>query len=163
MTIDWDDRRDKQEDSRRLKESAERVVEETLRTDGLTRKINVGVALVDDAEIRQINRQFREVDRATDVLSFPITDYDIGAATHVGDVDPATGELLLGDIVVSVERAQAQAQEYGHSFEREFSYLVAHGMLHLIGYDHEREEDKRVMRRMEEMVMEAVGLVREEA
>lgn len=163
MTIDWDDRREGQADSDRLKRLAEEAIGATLQADGLTRKVYIGVALVSEEEIREINRQFRAVDQATDVLSFPITDYDIASTTHVGDIDPETGELLLGDIVVSVERARAQALEYGHSFEREFSFLVTHGMLHLIGYDHEIEEDTRVMRQMEESIMDAMGLQREQA
>jgi probable rRNA maturation factor len=104
------------------------------------------------------------VDAATDVLSFPMIDYDLHAATKrdmAADTDPETGELLLGDIVVSVERAQEQAREYGHSFEREFGYLVVHGMLHLLRYDHIEDADARVMRAMEERILGDVSLTRD--
>lgn len=161
MTVDWDDRRENMIDTETLRTEAERVVSAVLEADRLTDKINVGVALVDDAEIREINRNFRQVDAATDVLSFPMTDYDISQTVKVGDVDPASGELLLGDIVISVERAKEQAQEYGHSFEREFAFLLTHGMLHLIGYDHEQEVDARVMRAMEEEILGSLGLRRD--
>ncbi len=160
MTIDWDDRREAPSDTERLKALAKTAITQTLRLNGIPGEINVGMALTDDAGIHSINLEFRKVDSPTDVLSFPITDYDISAGARIGDVDPATGELLLGDIVVSVERARAQAQEYGHSFEREFCYLIAHGTLHLIGYDHEAPQDQAEMRRMEETVMEAMGLKR---
>lgn len=112
----------------------------------------VSVAFVDDAQIHGLNRRFRQVDRPTDVLSFPSGD---GPA---GDGAPAP----LGDVVISLETAFRQAVEFGHSPEREVGYLVAHGVLHLLGFDHDREEDRTVMRELEEAALAQVALPREE-
>lgn len=165
MTIDFDDRRGDTADGQELLALAEKVIRATLLADGISLQVNVGLSLVDDAEIRAINRAFREVDDVTDVLSFPMADYDIrsaGPSDMVGDIDRAAGELVLGDIVVSVCRARGQALDYGHSFRREFGYLVAHGMLHLLGYDHTEAADAAVMREMEEKVLGGLSLSRDE-
>lgn len=115
----------------------------------------ISVTFVSDRRIRELNRAFRNIDRPTDVLSFPLGengDYD---------TDPETGALMLGDVVISVERALAQAEEYGHSAEREIVYLSVHSMLHLLGYDHvDDPKDTAIMRRKEEAVMKAIGLER---
>lgn len=165
MTIDWEDRRAAPQDGEMLYALAQRAVEAALDADGLTHRVNVGITLVDDEEIAQINAQFRGVDAVTDVLSFPMHEVDIAQASaqaRPGDIDPATGELLLGDIVVAVERARAQAVEYGHSFQREFGFLVVHGMLHLMGYDHMTVSDEQVMRAMQQKVLSALNLSRGE-
>ena len=115
----------------------------------------VDVTLVDDLQIREINREQRQLDTPTDVLSFPLG--EDGAY----DENPATGAYMLGDIVISLERAQAQAEEYGHSLQREVGYLTVHSMLHLLGYDHVNGGLERMrMREKEEAVMVAVGLPR---
>ena len=114
----------------------------------------------DDEEIRAYTHEHRGIDKATDVLSFPMLEYDedgeiLSEDVGFGDI------LLLGDIVLSLEHAQAQAEEYGHSFEREVGFLCAHSVLHLLGYDHEEDEESRlVMREKEEKALSALGLTR---
>ncbi len=115
----------------------------------------VDVSLVDNSQIQEINREQRNLDVPTDVLSFPLGE------NGAYDQNPATGAYMLGDIVVSMERAQAQAEEYGHSLQREIGYLTVHSMLHLLGYDHVEGGLEAVrMREKEEAVMLSVGLPR---
>ena len=115
----------------------------------------VDVSLVDDMQIHRINLEQRQLDAPTDVLSFPLGE------DGEYDVNPATGAYMLGDIVISLERAQAQAEEYGHSLQREVGYLTVHSVLHLLGYDHVQGGLERMrMREKEEAVMVAVGLPR---
>ena len=137
----------------KLKRLVRFAVEATLAYEGISRDLEVSVTFTDDEGIRKLNRSFRKIDKATDVLSFPLFDFE-------GD-DPLCDELddMLGDIVISLERAGAQADEYGHSFEREVAFLTVHSMLHLLGYDHETsEEDELDMRRRQTAVMEMLGL-----
>ena len=114
----------------------------------------ISVTFVSLEEIHELNREYRQVDSPTDVLSFPQFD----------DLDelPEEGEIMLGDVVICSDRAKEQAEEFGHSFEREIIYLFVHSVLHLLGYDHMDEDEKRIMRRREEEVMERIGLKREE-
>lgn len=115
----------------------------------------VDVSLVDNAHIHEINREQRNIDAPTDVLSFPLGE------NGIYDPNPATGAYMLGDIVISMEKAQAQAEEFGHSLQREVGYLTVHSMLHLLGYDHVNGGLEAVrMREKEEAVMLAVGLPR---
>jgi probable rRNA maturation factor len=115
----------------------------------------VDVSIVSDEQIQAINAEHRKLDMPTDVLSFPLGE------NGEYDIDPATGAKLLGDIVISLERAEAQAEEYGHSFQREVGYLTVHSMLHLLGYDHVEGGLEAVrMREKEEAVMRSVGLPR---
>ena len=122
------------------------------------------VSFVSEEEIRVLNLEYRNVDRVTDVLSFPamegIKDKPLRAAEHPFESD-GEGRLFLGSIAVCKERAKEQAQEFGHSYEREIYYLITHGILHCLGYDHEEEEDKREMRALEEEVMQKLCLTRE--
>jgi len=120
------------------------------------------VVLTGDAAIRELNRQTRGVDAATDVLSFPQARFPINPRSLHALLDPDTGCRHLGDIVISVERARAQAARYGHDLRRELGYLLAHGMCHLLGYDHAREEDRARMRAAEEAALDRAGLAREE-
>lgn len=136
---------------------------------GAPDKAQADVAIVSDEQIHQLNREYRGVDRPTDVLSFPMIAYppgkaaeDIGWADYALDARPDTGEIMLGDIVISYPAALRQAQEYGHSTGRELTYLAVHGLLHLLGHDHEQEADKRRMRAREEEALRAAGLAREE-
>ena len=123
--------------------------------------------LVSEEEIRALNARERGVDRVTDVLSFPsmegIKGKPVLAKEHADCVDPSVGEntVFLGSVVICEKRARAQAEEYGHSFERELWYLAAHGVLHCLGYDHEMEEEKREMRAKEEEIMQKLQLERE--
>jgi len=115
----------------------------------------VDISIVDNATIRELNREHRNIDRVTDVLSFPLGE------NGVYDRHPETGAYMLGDIVISIERAQEQAAEYEHSFQREVGYLVVHSMLHLLGYDHVEGGLAAVhMREHEEAVMQKIGLPR---
>ena len=126
-----------------------------LEHEGFEGSAEVEVSLVDDAQIHAINLEQRQIDAPTDVLSFPLGE------DGVYDVNPATGAYMLGDIVISMEKAQAQAQEYGHTFQREVGYLTVHSMLHLLGYDHVAGGLEAVrMREKEETVMLSVGLPR---
>lgn len=121
--------------------------------------------LVDEEEIRRLNREVRGVDRVTDVLSFPSMDGIKGKpvlADEHGECIDEEGRIFLGSIVICEKRARKQAAEYGHSFERELWYLAVHGVLHCLGYDHETEEEKREMRAKEEEVMAKLDLTREE-
>lgn len=129
---------------------------ETLYEEGYKGDFEVSVTFVDNEGIRAINKQYRDIDRETDVLSFPMTGDDEDFT-----VDPETGCYMLGDIVISLEKALLQAEDYGHSFTREVAFLTVHSMLHLLGYDHERsEEEEREMFGKQDIVLEALGLER---
>lgn len=135
----------------------------------------IGITLTDDAGVRKLNQEYRNIDSATDVLSFPLIEYaedyeeseawDDREEEEGKDVlvtDPDTGEMLMGDIVISVETATRQAKKYGHSLNREMGYLTVHGMMHLLGYDHIKDEDRRIMREAEERVLSRFKLTRGE-
>lgn len=123
----------------------------------------VEIAFVDGEEIRRLNRELRQTDRVTDVLSFPsfdgLKDKPIRRKDYVWDLDEE-GNLLIGSIAICIERAKEQANEYGHSFERELHYLIIHGVMHCFGFDHEREEDKAEMRLQEEKILGKMGIGR---
>lgn len=136
--------------------------------EGVKRSCFVNIRLCDDDAIHEINRDYRGVDRATDVLSFPTVNYPAGVTAGQADklirreLDDEIGACLLGDLIISVPHIYAQAEEYGHSPQREAAYLLVHGLCHLMGYDHIEEDDKRRMRAMEEKILASVGLTREE-
>ena len=138
-----------------------------LLTEGVNRDCAVSIRLCDDDAIHAINREFREVDRATDVLSFPTVNYPAGKTAGQADrqlrleYDDELNACMLGDLILSVPHVLAQAEEYGHSPEREAAYLIVHGLCHLMGYDHIEEDDKRKMRAMEERILSAIGQTRE--
>jgi probable rRNA maturation factor len=117
-----------------------------------TDRAEISLTLVEPEEIKSLNAEYRNVDSVTDVLSFP--------QFEDKEQMPSEGELCLGDVVICVERAQQQAEEYGHSFEREMVYLLVHSLLHLLGYDHMDDDEKAIMREKEEHVMEHVNLRR---
>ena len=126
-----------------------------LENQGFSDLAEVVVTFVDDAEIKKLNNEFRNIDKSTDVLSFPL-----GEGGEY-DLNPETGAYSLGDVVISVEHAVAQSEEYGHSFERELAYLTVHSMLHLLGFDHVNGgEEAALMRKTEEEVMTVLGLTR---
>ncbi|MDR0914496.1 MAG: rRNA maturation RNase YbeY [Oscillospiraceae bacterium] len=112
----------------------------------------ISVTFVNNSQIKELNTQYREIDAETDVLSFPMGE------NGVYDTDPETGCKILGDIVISLEKAAEQAELYNHSFQREVGYLTAHSCLHLLGYDHMTDLDKVHMREKEELVMDMLGL-----
>ena len=120
---------------------------------------NVAVTLTDDENIRLINNEQRNIDAPTDVLSFPVLFFEDGEML-CGVGDYIEDKLILGDVVLSLERAMSQSKEYGHSFHREMGYLVCHSILHLLGYDHENEQEREVMRQKEEETLERLSLKR---
>jgi probable rRNA maturation factor len=129
---------------------------------GLEEDAQVCLTVTDDAHIQQLNRQFRGVDRATDVLSFPLQDYVCpgGARIEPAERDPDTGALALGDIVIALEHVADQAERYGHSLLREAAFLLVHGMLHLLGYDHMTPEQEGRMFAKQEEVLACIGQTR---
>ena len=132
-----------------------------LLAEGLTAPCEIDVLLTGDAGIQALNREQRGVDSPTDVLSFPEFELSPGELPDEEDADPGTGLIPLGDMVINLERAAAQAKEYGHSNRRELAYLVIHSVLHLLGYDHVDEgAKKRQMRRREEEIMKKLDLTR---
>ena len=126
----------------------------------------VSVILTDNEGIHEINRDYRQIDAPTDVLSFPMVDFERESDfSHVEDAaedyfDPETGELVLGDIIISVEKVIEQAEKYGHSQERELAFLVAHSMLHLCGYDHMEEQERIAMEKRQEEILSTGGFAR---
>lgn len=140
-----------------------KVIRTALTAQGVDLPCEVDVFVTDDAGIRELNREMRDIDRATDVLSFPALELREGEPPEESDADVATGLVPLGDMAISMEHVKAQAKEYGHSNRRELAYLVAHSVLHLLGYDHMDEgEQKARMRAREEAIMDALGLARKE-
>ena len=138
-----------------------KVIRTALAAESVTFPCEIDVLLTHDAGIHQINRDMRQVDRATDVLSFPEFDLTPGQLPGEEDADPGTGLVPLGDMVISMEHVAAQAKEYGHSNRRELAYLVVHSVLHLLGYDHLDEGPmKAQMRGREEAIMTELGLTR---
>ena len=139
----------------------QRVIEAALETEGVDVPCAVDVLITDDAGIHQANLETRGVDRPTDVLSFPMFELSPGEKPRAEWADPDTGKVFLGDMVISLERANEQAEEYGHSLERELCYLTVHSVLHLLGYDHLDEGPmKRQMREREEKILTEMGLDR---
>lgn len=133
----------------------------SLKLEGFEISSEISVLLVDNEKIREMNKEYRQVDAPTDVLSFPMVDMVEGKMeSDTGDYDLDEELLLLGDIVISLEMAEKQAGEYGHSFERELAFLLTHGVFHLLGYDHESEEEERIMLGKQEAVLEQMGLKR---
>ena len=136
--------------------------------EGVSVQTAVFVEIVDDEAIREINREQRNKDASTDVLSFPTINYPAGKTAGTctervkREYDPDAGACVLGDIIISMDHVRAQAREYGHSEQRETGYLLTHGLFHLMGYDHMTDEDKPVMRAMEEKALASIGLTREE-
>ena len=138
-----------------------RVISAALEAEGMDLPCEINVLLTDDEGIQQVNLDMRGVDRPTDVLSFPMFDLSPGEKPGEEHEDPDTGLVPLGDMCISLERAAAQAEEYGHSVERELSYLAVHSVLHLLGYDHMDEGPmKAQMRRREEHILEGLGIRR---
>ena len=144
---------------------AKRVVEEALDYVGCPYEAEVNLLLTENAQIHEMNKEFRGIDRATDVLSFPMIDYpEPGTFDFLEEqedcFDPESGELTLGDIVISKEKVLAQAEEYGHSPMREYAFLIAHSVLHLTGYDHMEDEERQVMEQKQREIMERLDILR---
>jgi probable rRNA maturation factor len=142
------------------------VIAESLRFEKCPYEAEVSVTLTNNEEIRESNREFRGIDKPTDVLSFPMVDYEkpsdftLAESSHEDYFNPETGDLLLGDIVLNVDRVYEQAEEYGHSVKRELAFLTAHSMLHLLGYDHMEDSERLVMEEKQEQILQNLGITR---
>ncbi|WP_434511379.1 rRNA maturation RNase YbeY [Desulfitobacterium sp. AusDCA] len=156
LDINWEEQTIPESERERLQKYLERGISEAIQAADGSEEAEVSLTLVDDPRIHELNREYRGVDRPTDVLSFALQE-EAEDEPEIMDFE----DEILGDIIISVERARAQAEEYGHSFERELVYLAVHGTLHLLGYNHEVEADKVEMRRQEETVMSRIGLLRD--
>ena len=146
-------------------ELAETVINAALDFVGCPYEAEVNLLLTMNDQIQEMNANFREIDRATDVLSFPMVDYETpGEFDFLEERDdcfhPETGELLLGDIVISKEKVLSQAEEFGHSPMREYAFLIAHSMLHLFGYDHMEEAERVVMEEKQKEILEQLQILR---
>ncbi|AVD34342.1 rRNA maturation RNase YbeY [Clostridioides difficile] len=153
MDLILDDRQDKLEVSEELLEKIKDIILECLDYEGYDDNYEVSLSFVDNKEIHELNREYRGVDRVTDVLSFPLLSDDFE--------DVELEEESLGDIVVSLERALEQSIEYNHSFEREVCFLICHSMFHLLGYDHDTDENTKEMREKEEHILNKLNITRE--
>lgn len=138
----------------------ESVLEAALSGRKIEGPLSVGMVITDDEGIKQLNLRYRGLDAATDVLSFPLQEYDAPEMRRVGFPQPPGEPLPLGDIVVSYEKAVEQARSFGHSLERELGFLVVHGVMHLLGYDHEDPSEAQRMRQEEETVLQKLGLAK---
>ena len=142
------------------------VAEEALNLENCPYETQINVLLTDNTGIQAFNDEYRNIDRETDVLSFPNvdftqpSDFTIDESREADYFDPDTGELILGDIIISVEKVVEQAQSYGHSEKREFAFLVAHSMLHLCGYDHMEKEEAHTMECKQEEILKHLGITR---
>ena len=147
------------------REILESVMEEVLTSENCPYEAQVNLLITDNDGIQEYNRQFRDKDMPTDVLSFPMipfrTEADFSVAEEADYFDPDSGELILGDIIISAERVFQQAESFGHSPKREFAFLTAHSLLHLCGYDHMVPEEAAVMEKKQEAVLEKLGITRD--
>ncbi len=147
------------------REIAEEVIETALDLTGCPYEAEVSLLLTMDAQIREMNTQFRGIERATDVLSFPMVEYPMSGEfgfleENEGYFNPESGELSLGDIVISKEKVISQAEEYGHSVLREYAFLIVHSVLHLAGYDHMEEDERREMETKQDEIMKRLDILR---
>ena len=162
-----DNRQNKIEVNEELINIINEVCEQSLKAEEMNVPYQISLLFVDNEEIREINRDTRGIDKATDVLSFPMLDYpqnkvfkEVYKDTKFNEIYLDGDELVLGDMVLSLERAKEQSIEYNHSFNREVCYLVVHSILHLLGYDHMEDEEKKVMRKREEEILGKLNITR---
>lgn len=148
MEIYYDDRQDDIKITDEIKNLIEKSIAAVLKVENLHENVEVSVSFVGDEEIRDLNRDYRGVDKSTDVLSFPMDDEFIIVSR------------ILGDVIINTRRVMEQAEELGHSNERELSYLTVHSILHLLGYDHMEDEDKKEMREREKLAMKELSIYR---
>lgn len=146
-------------------ETAKQVISAALDWEDCPYEAEVSLVLTTDEDIRSTNAQFRKIDRVTDVLSFPMIDFETpGDFSFLEEredaLDPDSGELVLGDIMIAIPRMREQANTYGHSEIREYAFLIAHSMLHLMGYDHMTEEEAAIMEEKQEAILEHLGIRR---
>lgn len=150
-----------------IQEILEQVMDAVMEMENCPYEATVNLLLTDNAGIREYNKNYRGIDRETDVLSFPSIpfeqegDFTAVELSEADFFDPDTGELILGDIIISVDRVLSQAQEFGHSILREFAFLTAHSMFHLCGYDHMEERAESIMEDKQETVLQQLGITRD--
>lgn len=150
-----------------IEKVVESVVIEVLDSEGCPYESQVNVLLTDNEGIRMFNKEYRNIDKETDVLSFPNLDfeepgfYEVDEEAEADYFDPESGELILGDIIISVDKVKEQSESYGHSQKREFAFLVAHSMLHLAGYDHMEPDEAKVMEAKQEAVLQKLNITRD--
>ena len=151
-----------------VEELVEKIALQVLDTEKCEYEAQVNVLLTDNEGIHEYNREYRGIDRETDVLSFPNVDFEEAGVFEISEdmeadyFDPDTGELILGDIIISVDKVKEQSESYGHSLKREFAFLVAHSMLHLCGYDHMESGEAAVMEAKQEEALVALSITRED-
>ncbi len=133
-----------------------KVISETLRYENFSDNVEISLTIVTNDDIQEINAKFRDIDRPTDVLSFPLIDFANGEEPEQNGDEP----IALGDIVISIEKAKSQAEEYGHSLDRELGFLTAHSMLHLLGYDHIEPDEEKIMFAKQKEILDNLGLKR---
>ena len=149
-----------------IEEVVEKVARTVLEMENCPYEVCLNLLITDNEGIRTYNKDYRQIDKETDVLSFPnlefekTGDFSIAEENEADYFDPDSGELILGDIVISVDKVTEQAKEYGHSELREFAFLIAHSMFHLCGYDHMNDEEAAVMENKQETVLQKLGFVR---
>lgn len=144
---------------------ADKVINCALDYEKCPYEAEISVTLTDNDGIHAINKEFREIDRPTDVLSFPLVDYEVpGKFDFLEEMDecfnPETGELMLGDIIISLDKVKEQAEEYGHTSLREYAFLIVHSMLHLMGYDHMEEDEAAVMESKQREILDILQISR---
>ena len=150
-----------------VEETVDLLVRTTLSVTGFYPNTQVGIMLVDEVRIREINNEQRSVDSPTDVLSFPMLFYEeperISQKQLCGQnaIDPDTNEIMLGDILVCAEKVLSQSKEYGHSARREFSFLITHGMLHLLGHDHIEADERKLMEERQRQILDGCNITRD--
>ena len=147
------------EENNEYEKTVKKVLDKCFEEEGLSdSKLIITVTFTIPEEVRKINKEYRNIDRATDVLSFPM--FEKEELEEMIKNKDFMHEDVLGDIIISIEKVKEQAEEYGHSFERELSYMLVHGFYHLMGYDHIEEEDKKIMRPKEDKILEALKITR---
>lgn len=143
-----------------MQENILQVIHESLELEEVTKDAEISLTFVGNEEIHALNKEYRQKDMPTDVLSFPMVPLVDGELQLNESKNYQTGDIMLGDIIISLDRAEEQAEDFGHSFKREVCFLVAHSMLHLLGYDHMTEEEEKVMIEKQKIIMDKVGILR---
>lgn len=163
----FDNRQNKMEYTEELEKTLQSIIDYTLQEEKMNLDYEVSVIFIDNEQIREINAEFRNIDKETDVLSFPMLEYppakvykEVYLEHRFDDSFFNEGKLVLGDIALSLEKAEEQRTDYGHSFLREVAYLTVHSVLHLLGYDHMTEDEKAAMRKKEEEILTKFNIVR---
>ena len=150
-----------------VEEVTKQVAQAVLDEEECPYEVTLNLLITDNEGIRDYNRQYRQIDRETDVLSFPNLDFEVAGnfdraeESEADYFDPDSGELILGDIIISADKVKEQAESYGHGIKREFAFLVAHSMLHLCGYDHMSDAERIVMEEKQENVLQELGITRD--